>query len=320
MTGLKEIFVHLKFEKFKFNILPETPIIFPEFKGQTLRGALGHTLKRIVCLKKNNCSECILQKNCVYSYIFESPNFLEESFLLSSKSAIPHPFVLEPPLEKKKEYSKDELFSFSLILIGKALDFLPYIIFTISEMGKRGLGKTRGKFRIESVSISKDGKEITIFEGSSQTLKGFHEEVGKTNSYMEKECNFLTLNFITPVRIVEGGKPVKDLKFHQVIKSLLFRSLQLCYFHCGKKIELEINPLVEESKSVKVKDSSLRWFDWSHYSPRAKEKIKLGGLIGKISFSGEMGKWLPLIELGEILHIGKGTSFGLGKYEILKRS
>lgn len=45
--------------------------------------------------------------------------------------------------------------------------------------------------------------------------------------------------------------------------------------------------------------------------------MKLGGFIGEIEYKGEaITEFLPLIVAGEILHVGTGTSFGLGKYEI----
>jgi CRISPR/Cas system endoribonuclease Cas6 (RAMP superfamily) len=44
--------------------------------------------------------------------------------------------------------------------------------------------------------------------------------------------------------------------------------------------------------------------------------MKMGGFVGEITFQGELEQFLPFIALGEYIHVGKGTSFGLGKYEI----
>lgn len=44
----------------------------------------------------------------------------------------------------------------------------------------------------------------------------------------------------------------------------------------------------------------------------------LGGFTGEITFEGCLGPFMPIIRAGEALHVGKGTSFGLGKYEIKK--
>lgn len=44
----------------------------------------------------------------------------------------------------------------------------------------------------------------------------------------------------------------------------------------------------------------------------------MGGFLGDITFEGNIEPFMPLIKAGEILHVGKGAGFGLGKYEITK--
>ena len=44
--------------------------------------------------------------------------------------------------------------------------------------------------------------------------------------------------------------------------------------------------------------------------------MKMGGFIGSITFEGDFKSYLPFLLLGEYIHVGKGTSFGLGKYKI----
>ncbi|MFQ5963839.1 MAG: CRISPR system precrRNA processing endoribonuclease RAMP protein Cas6 [Candidatus Scalinduaceae bacterium] len=39
--------------------------------------------------------------------------------------------------------------------------------------------------------------------------------------------------------------------------------------------------------------------------------------MGTAKFEGNLGPFMQILKLGEYIHLGKGTSFGLGKYEIL---
>lgn len=68
---------------------------------------------------------------------------------------------------------------------------------------------------------------------------------------------------------------------------------------------------------VQTVESQLHWHDWERYSHRQKTRMQLGGVMGQVSYAGELGPFLPLLALGADLHVGKGTGFGLGRYEII---
>lgn len=76
--------------------------------------------------------------------------------------------------------------------------------------------------------------------------------------------------------------------------------------------------MIREAEGIVTKKTNLRWYDWERYSTRKEEKMKLGGFLGRADFSGDLGAFWPYVLLGEYIHVGKGSSFGLGKYEILQ--
>jgi CRISPR/Cas system endoribonuclease Cas6 (RAMP superfamily) len=53
-------------------------------------------------------------------------------------------------------------------------------------------------------------------------------------------------------------------------------------------------------------------------SGRQKKRIEMGGLVGKVTYEGDLTDYLPLLALGELIHVGKGTVFGNGQYEIVR--
>ena len=57
--------------------------------------------------------------------------------------------------------------------------------------------------------------------------------------------------------------------------------------------------------------------DWERYSTRQEERMKLGGIVGKISFTGSLGKFLPYLLIAQHIHVGKETTFGLGKVKVI---
>ncbi len=44
--------------------------------------------------------------------------------------------------------------------------------------------------------------------------------------------------------------------------------------------------------------------------------MKMGGFMGEITYKGDFEPFRPYIRLGEHVHVGKGSSFGLGRYEV----
>ena len=60
------------------------------------------------------------------------------------------------------------------------------------------------------------------------------------------------------------------------------------------------------------------WQDWSRYSGRQRQRVEMGGLVGRVTYEGDLSDYLPLLVLGELVHVGKGTVFGNGQYRIVK--
>lgn len=328
LKPLKEIRVG----SFQFNLKARDPLVLPAYKGSTLRGGFGHAFKRVVCaLRNQDCPACLLKEKCLYSYVFETPS-PSDTHIMRKYEAAPHPFVLEPPPEIQRVYPPGAEFNFGLTLIGRAIDYLPYFIYTFDELGRMGIGK--GKAGFDLVAVSCNGERI--YESQTKILKPFtasqlfrFEEappvISNTDilplafSPFHLPTNILPLSFLTPTRIQYNEHLTIDLEFHILIRNLLRRLSLLYYFHCGgNQADWDFKGLIEMAREVTVKERNLRWYDWERYSGRQKTRMKMGGFMGEIAFEGEIGPFMPLIMAGEVLHVGKGTSFGLGKYRIVK--
>ncbi len=79
--------------------------------------------------------------------------------------------MLEPPLETKRVYEPDEEFVFHLVLVGKALDYLPYFIYAFDELGRVGLGRGKGKYTLEAVAwLDAAGSAVPVYDGRRKVL------------------------------------------------------------------------------------------------------------------------------------------------------
>jgi len=314
MTGQKN---RLTFALFEFKTKTLNSFHLPPYKGSTFRGAFGHTIKKIACVKKqSDCDGCLLKTKCIYSYIFETPP-PEDSSMMKNYTAAPHPFILEPPLEIKTDYEKGEDLNFSLVLTGKAIDYLPYFIYAFDEMGKNGIGRDRGRYDIEEVINHKaDRLNGTVIYGREKKLLSPPGILSDGEFHNNKEIDKITISFITPARIKYEEKFVNTLEFHIFMRNILRRISLLTYFHCNGKLDVDFKDIIEKAAGISVIKSDLQWLDWERYSNRQQSRMKMGGLIGDITFTGDLKDFLPYITTGKYIHVGKGASFGLGKYEI----
>ncbi len=314
----------LLFAIFEFKTRFLNDCSLPPFKGSTIRGAFGHKLKEISCrmTHNHNCHTCLLKSSCVYSYVFESIPF-EETKRMKKYPSVPHPFIIEPPPEKKRNYKEGDPFNFKIILIGKAIDSLPYIVYAFEKTGETGLGyENRGKYVIESLinhNFLMEEKSVLYSHGDSALkFPAYITQVKQVNDVIETwgDIDEVTFNFLTPARIKYADSLISYLEFHIFIRNFLRRLSSIFYFHCGEELDINYKEVIDKSRFVDVVKSTLKWEEYDRYSSRQESKMKLGGFKGKVKFRGPLKEFALLIMLGKFFHVGKAASFGLGKYEV----
>jgi len=307
-----------KISKFRVTFKFLSNVILPAVKGSTIRGAFGYTFKKLVCCNKyGECKNCILVEKCAYSYIFETvPPYNTE--IMQKYNSAPHPFVFEYNDFEKENYKKGDKFKFNFILIGRAIEYLPYFVYSIIQMGKEGIGRKKaGKFVVDKIEAVNNSSR-TIYDGDNNKfvnrpiILGYQDIVNKI--LLGK--NEIILEVVSPLRIKYRRKYVSDLDFHVLFRNLLRRISLVSYFHLNEKIEIDFKKFIESSKNVKTVNSDLKWYDWKRYSNKQDNFMKLGGLIGTVKYSGDFSEYYPWLCIGEHIHVGKGISFGNGKYII----
>lgn len=322
--------MQIPYQKFTLTIEAIEEIHLPYYKGSTFRGGFGNMFRRIVCaLKRQDCIGCLLKSRCIYAYVFEtSPAEGSDIMNMHKYEKVPHPFVIEPPeVSSRFKIQGSELIppggriDFNLILMGKATDYLPYFVFTFVELGKNGIGRGRGRYQLLEVNRWDNEKleEIPVYHDSDKTIKQTDPNIIEIPEDFKPSVKIdcISLKLITPLRIKYNRDLVVKLEFHILIRNLLRRIGLLYYFHCGnQKPRWDHKAIISHAEDVTIKSSNLRWFDWERYSSRQDTRMKLGGLIGEITYEGDIAPFVPILRAGAILHSGKNTSFGLGRFEI----
>ena len=299
------------------------PIFMPHYSGSTLRGAFGQAFRRIVCTRRAaECTDCTLASVCPYAYIFETAP-PEDATHLRTYSAVPRPFVIDP-LETHGDYQAGDSLEFLLTLVGRAIDYLPYFIVSFREMGEIGLGRGRGRFQLTEV-IGETGADSsrTIYSWETEMISNFDNSLCLEDMQPEIASwagDRISVQLLSPTRIIYEGRLMNELPFHVFLQRLLGRISSLSYFHCGESLEMDFKEFIAQATLVEITKSRLSWYDWTRYSSRQDRRMKLGGLLGSVTYSGELEPFLPFIALGQYVHVGKNATFGLGKYRIAQIS
>lgn len=316
------MFTQIRLSRYKFTLLPQNEMNLRHYLGSTIRGGFGSSFKKIVCCSHEKvCDYCLLKDRCIYSYIFEtSPQ--EGSEKLSNIKNIPRPYIIEPPtFDSAALYSPERPLRFYLTLIGRAIEYFPYFIVAFQELGRFGLGKGKYKFTVDRVDIQNTPGEkleqIYFPTGKVLNTRYVYSLEDAKNQLEGKDYNLLKIKFSSPVRLQANKQLINKPEFRAFFGSLIRRLSSLSYFHCNSELDIDYKDITSKAEDIKIFENRTSWRDWERYSSRQKSSMKMGGLLGEVTYEGNLSPFLPYLLFGQWIHTGKNPTFGLGKYEIL---
>lgn len=300
----------------------EEPAELPAYQGSMLRGAFGHVLRRLVCAMgpRQPCATCRLRRGCHYTRLFETFVEGEPPPFLRGLDTAPRPYVFEPDVTHlhrgSPRFDPGDPLRFDLLLLGQAVDLAGWALLALERMAESGLGARRARFALDQV-LAQDpvGGWVTLRDAGRWTGRDLPPPSVPAENGLPKDR--ITLSFQTPVRLrvrgdVATGFSVRDLAFPMVR-----RVLELATFHVpGAEPDWTFRPLLQHAGTIRIAASDLRWFDWERYSNRQERKINMGGLIGTLDLEGDLAPLAPLLRTAEIVHVGKGATFGLGRMDL----
>ena len=310
MTHVLQPIIAIKTYRFYFKT--ESPTRLPIFAGSAWRGALGHALKKTVCVVRNQpCQQCLLKNACAYSIVFETPP-PSNAEKMRNYTAAPHPFVIHFPLTASPSETD---YQFDIILLGHGQRYLPYLVHALKTAGQQGIGGHRQVFNLVKVDdINQHGKAVVLYE---------HEQLNPQLPAEAIECppvpQHLKLSFHTPLRLSQANKNIRatDFNFGVFFNTLLRRQSMISYFHTDTPLEIDFAALTTKARAVQFSAVQLDWFDWTRYSSRQETEINMGGLVGTVELAGhDLADFWPYLWLGQWTHVGKGTSMGMGAYTL----
>jgi hypothetical protein len=326
----------------RFHLVPGQPLHLPAFnKGNSLRGGFGGAFRKLVCVDMHwECADCSLRYTCPYTKVF-NPFIPPDAPQFSGNQNIPRPFIFKPPLSEQTHYAAGEPLVFDLVLVGTAIDYLPYFVVAFRELGVTGFGVNRACVRLDRVeSIDSDETPTTVYEASTNLVRPAPPlafDVPSTEAFRPatstpsgqvlfsqgaREPKQLTLEFLTPTTLKSGstagraGETVRRPAFHHLIKRLRDRVNALSTFYGEGPLPMDFKAFGKAAERVETSADRTRWVERSRVARRRNVTHDLSGFVGALTVRGDLAPFLPLLQLGEYVHVGKNAVFGNGWFVI----
>ena len=309
MDALLKKALNIRYVKLRFELEILEDTILPKNKAPALRGGMGEMLLRANCIRDRQCKKCDFEEECIvnrikYSKIENKPSFMNEG------DSVGYVFECE---DYKEMFREGDILKFNLILFGSTIVYLNQILQAFFMFGEVGIGKNASKFLVKRIRNTR--KEVLLEDG--QIYKPMYE-IATVNDYVDsrikhvKNCSRIIWH--TPAAIKQKGCLIEEFSSEAIFAAICRRILML---DCYEKIETEkinISDKLPYIMRQEVYKKSIR-----RYSSTHDEGIYLKGITGIVDFDYIDYYMYKLLLAGELIHIGKNTSFGFGKYILTER-
>jgi len=288
---------NLPITRYRIKFKANQNIQLPAYAGSSLRGAFGHALKNIACLTAgSNQGQCKCQpvESCLYRRIFDPVK--QKLDLQNRLQDVAPPFLVEAH-SLATEILADQEAHFYMTLVG---DFAHSQQMVIQMAWQRALGVGLGR----QESTGQAQSQLLSFELCDQPTPNW-----QANSKLK-------IQFLSHVRIQHHGQILTVENFDPVIfcRSVVRRYLTLLEAYSDLNLAASaVKSLYDDVNNVRGKYcvDQVRWSRWSN---RQKQKMQMDGLLGQVTLHQVSNQLADILYLGQWLHVGKGSIFGLGQY------
>lgn len=302
--------LQIRYSKTHFTLTMMHDTILSTNKVSALRGGIGTMLLNSNCIQNRQCGKCSFIDECLVQRIMYSKFDVKPNYITTGESV---GYVFEC-YDKKRHFRKGDTLEFNLILFGKSIIHFSQYIQAIFSLGQSGLGSHHSHFLISRIQ-NEYGKDI-LQNGNIimknylyQTVEDYVQE--KLEGLSNYDYSTITLQFLSPTSIKYKGKFITQFDIDPIMQSIVRRIEILNYYEnnpiSGKDLITSMPNIINEHSFVT---------EVNRYSSTHNGNIRLQGIIGNITLSDIDENSLIILLAGELLHIGKNSSFGFGKYTV----
>ena len=302
----------IRYIKLHFFIEFHHDCTLPVYKASALRGGMGEMLLESNCISDRECEKCEFESECIVRHTMYSKMEIAPNFMTKGDSV---GYVLECE-DYHARFSAGDRMQFNLILFGKTIVYFKQFLNAIYMLGQAGLGKEKSQFSIVSVTNTEGA---LLYDQGDLYLNEYRTR--KVSDYITYRKAKLGQNdqtkiiFKSPLTIKYRGEILWEFRPDAIIEALCRRVYML---DCFEGIDSGIYEL-DHIKSVLVPtviSEIHRRVSMRRYSNHKQDSMRLEGIEGELVLEGVSKELLEMLIAGELIHLGKNTSFGFGRYRI----
>ncbi|MDY2627969.1 MAG: CRISPR system precrRNA processing endoribonuclease RAMP protein Cas6 [Lachnospiraceae bacterium] len=318
-----EQYLNIPYVKLHFTARVEEACRLPRNKASALRGGVGQMMILQNCILASgsrtdeDCCECSCREECLVQRFLYTPVSVQPAFS-AEKLSMGYLFECENYYEG---FDAGEMFDFQVILFGKSRVYLNLLLQAVWALGQQGLGKEKGRFSI--VRILNSRKEDILCDGYGgmqirkdryypETFAGYAQF--RMRQLQKNGCHGV-LKFQTETDIRFRKERMLEFNMEAIVAALTRRAY---LFNCFEGTDMDLDIFMEEMLSdlPQICSQKVNQIQVKRFSSRQMSSMRLGGIKGEVWLDGLPGQLLPWLLAGEIMHIGKNTSFGFGRYRV----
>lgn len=299
-----------RYIKLHFTLLFPENCKVPKYKVSAIRGGMGEMLLRANCIRDRKCEACDFVSECIVQRTMYSKFEYKPEYVTTGESI---GYVLECE-DYREELAAGDVVSFNLILFGKTIVYFSQYMQALYSLGVQGLGKEQANFVIVSVTNSL-GEELledgNIYMPRYQVMRIADYVVYRKKQLLSHSMKN-EIRFQTPLTLKFQGKFLNEFQMEPMFRGIVRRLYMLSCFE-GNEVDITE---YDYDKLPQIQGQEKYFVSVPRFSNRQNAKMFLKGIEGKIFVDRISEEQLEFLLAGELIHIGKNTSFGFGRYRI----
>lgn len=312
---------HLRLTVLRATYRAEQSCRLPAQKGSTLRGALGYALKELACsAEPGPCRGCLRRDRCAYGALYEPPDPAEGAASFDR----PMPYVLTPPEDRRESFRPGDRIDLGLTLVGSGRAWVPWVVAALGRIGPNGLGWGRRPWTLIRLGAEGPPGSWTDLDFTQSSVRS-PEQPPKNVAGLDGEAlvaarppeREIALSFVTPTHLSQHGRQAQTVDGPLLVRRLLRRLGGLAETYCGwSPAGFDFAAPLAAADRIRCRSLRLERRTWERYSTDTQQRHPLSGFLGRVELREIPPELWPYLVLGQRVHVGKGASFGMGKYTL----